>query len=445
MNNNNTDTKTLSTIAALSWRGLMLAAIFVGVSGLSQVVQAQVPSIGEPLWRVNAGSVTWLAQSGNTARGAAFNPATGNVLVASRAGGLRIEKVNAQTGVSSGSLNMAGIAGGLLPLNRIAVTSDGKIFATNLILDTGSDFAIYYWANEDAAPVQVFLGNPTPAARYGDGIGVSGSGNDVKLYVSGTFTNRIAIFSMIEGDFMQTPRVVELPTDGANANIIAVPGTDFAWINARDTNLRKINILTGEVLAVVPVSVVPLSYGDFDYIEDGGRSYVLTGVAGVEDANFLLVDVTDPANAQVLAQTGNFALGENSFRVGAVSIDKENKIGYVLATNVALAAFDLAPAMSLTTSVDPVAELPSTLILHQNYPNPFNPTTSITFDLAQAESVELSIYTIMGQRVATLVNETRAAGTHSVSFDASGLSSGVYMYRLQAGSLVSTKRMTLMK
>jgi hypothetical protein len=51
----------------------------------------------------------------------------------------------------------------------------------------------------------------------------------------------------------------------------------------------------------------------------------------------------------------------------------------------------------------------------------------------------------MGQRVATLVNETRAAGTHSVSFDASGLSSGVYMYRLQAGSLVSTKRMTLMK
>jgi hypothetical protein len=436
---------TVYNAARISLRGLLMGALLLGVTGAMDVLMAQTPSIGTPLWRVNAGSQPWFTDSGNLVRGAAFNPATGNLLVASRAGGIRIEKVNGQTGISSGSLNMTGVSGGLLPLNRIAVTSDGKIFATNLILDTGSDFSIYYWANEDAAPVKVFMGNPSPVARYGDGIGVSGSGDAVELYVSGTFTNRIAVFSMVEGTFNQTPRIIELPIDGANASVVHIPGTSQAWINGRDTNLRKIDLSTGAVLAVVAPEVVPLSYGDMDLIQANDRTYLLTGVPGTEDANFLLVDVTNDADVQVLAGTGNFALGENNFRVGAVSIDRENKVGYVLATNVVLAAFDLSTAMELTTSVEGISEVPSTMILHQNYPNPFNPATSITFELAQSESVELSVYTIMGQRVATLVNETRAAGAHTVSFDASGLSSGVYMYRLQAGSVVSTKRMTLMK
>lgn len=426
-------------------RRLTLATLFLAMIGLSEVAQAQIPTIGQPVWRVNAGSQPWLTQSGNAVRGAAFNPATGNLLVASRAGSIRIEKVNSLTGVSSGSLDMTGVAGGLLPLNRIAVTSDGQIFASNLILDTGADFSIYYWANENAVPVRVFQGNPSPAARYGDGIGVSGSGAAVQLYVSGTFTNRIAIFSMTEGDFNTTPRIVELPDDGANASIVAVPGTDFAWINGRDATLKKINLATGQVVSTVPFSVVPASYGDLDYIEADGRSYILTGVAGVEDANFLLVDVTDSDDAQVLARTGNFALGENLFRVGAVAIDRTAKVGFVLVTNVVLAAFDLSDAMALTTSVNSAEELPVMVRLNQNYPNPFNPTTNISFELTETESVELSVYTITGQRVATLLNEMRPAGAHTVAFNASGLSSGIYMYRLTAGSFMQTRRMTVVQ
>jgi streptogramin lyase len=83
--------------------------------------------------------------------------------------------------------------------------------------------------------------------------------------------------------------------------------------------------------------------------------------------------------------------------------------------------------------------------LHQNYPNPFNPTTSISFDLVQVGHVNLSIYNLLGQRVATLVNGTMESGRHVVAFNAGALPSGVYIYRLEADAFVSQRKMMLMK
>jgi hypothetical protein len=91
------------------------------------------------------------------------------------------------------------------------------------------------------------------------------------------------------------------------------------------------------------------------------------------------------------------------------------------------------------------ATLPSEIKLNQNYPNPFNPTTTISFELPESMPVNLSVYDMLGRRVATLVNETVAAGTHQVQFDASGLSGGIYLYRLKSGSNIQTKRLTLAK
>jgi hypothetical protein len=80
------------------------------------------------------------------------------------------------------------------------------------------------------------------------------------------------------------------------------------------------------------------------------------------------------------------------------------------------------------------SELPTEFSLDQNYPNPFNPTTVISFKLPVASSVTLVVYSTLGQRVRELVNGDMNAGYQSVSFDATGLSSGLYFYRLSATS-----------
>jgi len=89
--------------------------------------------------------------------------------------------------------------------------------------------------------------------------------------------------------------------------------------------------------------------------------------------------------------------------------------------------------------------IPGTHRLLQNYPNPINPTTTITYELPKSSHVRVSVYDILGREVSVLVNERRDAGVHEVKFDGSGLSSGVYLYRLTAGSFVETRKLVLVR
>jgi len=91
------------------------------------------------------------------------------------------------------------------------------------------------------------------------------------------------------------------------------------------------------------------------------------------------------------------------------------------------------------------AVLPEAFSLNGNHPNPFNPATTINFSLPEASQVTLTVYDVQGQVVAQLVNGWRNAGSHSAAFDGTNLASGIYVYRLTAGSFNATGKMVLMK
>lgn len=108
--------------------------------------------------------------------------------------------------------------------------------------------------------------------------------------------------------------------------------------------------------------------------------------------------------------------------------------------------FETPPNYGLDTSNDEEVAKVNEFSLSQNYPNPFNPTTNIAFKIGNASNVSLTVYNVLGQKVASLLNNRKmSAGSHMVGFDASNLSSGIYFYRLEAGSFVQQRSMTLIK
>jgi endonuclease/exonuclease/phosphatase family metal-dependent hydrolase len=128
---------------------------------------------------------------------------------------------------------------------------------------------------------------------------------------------------------------------------------------------------------------------------------------------------------------------------GAQRVENPNYIGsYISSTS------DHAPvwtrfdfSRSLVSIDEPVSEAPGSYELNQNYPNPFNPTTNISFSLPEQSNISLKIYNLMGREVATLANSrTFSGGTHTVTFDASSLASGMYIYRLSTADGMSISR-----
>ena len=83
--------------------------------------------------------------------------------------------------------------------------------------------------------------------------------------------------------------------------------------------------------------------------------------------------------------------------------------------------------------------------LEQNYPNPFNPSTTIRFSIPTTENVQLDVFDVLGRKVATVLNQRLTAGTYTVQFNASQLSSGMYFYRINAGNFRQTMKMMLVK
>ena len=102
--------------------------------------------------------------------------------------------------------------------------------------------------------------------------------------------------------------------------------------------------------------------------------------------------------------------------------------------------------VSITGINDPQdVKIPERFNLYQNYPNPFNPSTTISFSIPTSEFITIKVFDVLGKEVATLVNEEKSAGSYEVEFKASQLSSGIYLYKIRAGSFVETKKMILLR
>ena len=131
---------------------------------------------------------------------------------------------------------------------------------------------------------------------------------------------------------------------------------------------------------------------------------------------------------------------DSSVNVYSVYIDKNNNkwLGY---TNGYVVKYT---GDHITDVKDDKQNIPDNYILSQNYPNPFNPTTVISFQIPQQGFVTLKIFDVLGNEVATLVNEEKSAGSYVVDFSATGLASGVYIYRMKVNDFIESKKMVLL-
>jgi Secretion system C-terminal sorting domain len=129
-------------------------------------------------------------------------------------------------------------------------------------------------------------------------------------------------------------------------------------------------------------------------------------------------------------------------RESSVAIDGRDQLWVVRDNNgLALLRFD----RTLTGQGEIGTDRPAGFSLKQNFPNPFNPVTTIQFSIVNSQYTILKVYDLLGREVAVLVNEKKAPGSYEVSFDATGLASGVYIYRLTAGSFVQTRKMLVLR
>ncbi len=215
-------------------------------------------------------------------------------------------------------------------------------------------------------------------------------------------------------------------TFGTNGTVSFSPtGPDSTYAAAHSVAIQSDGkiIVAGQAGYFTPVSFAVVRF-DSDGTVD--RTFGSGGIALAD--SFTAEDVEDVANAVAIQSDGKIVAAGNSS-------------GYIVGGAFAVARFLPSNATAIT-KVNPV---PMSFALYQNYPNPFNPTTEIRYQISEVIRVSLKVYDILGREVTTLVNEKQNPGSYSVTFDGSRLASGIYFYRLVAGSYSATKKLVFMK
>jgi hypothetical protein len=253
--------------------------------------------------------------------------------------------------------------------------------------------------------------------------------------------------------FIATTGLNWIPAIAFNGNdVLYGLGTDFT----AGFNLYTINTTTGVSTFVGPVSS-ELEYRGLAFDPTDGKLWASTkgqeiytinpstGVAKLIGTTGLDGGIPDIH----FDDSGNLygAIGGGAATNNLISISKTNGTGTIIGPIGFTAVSGMAARLNRVVGIDDEndSEIPNSYALEQNYPNPFNPSTVISYQIPNAGNVTLKVYGILGNEVRTLINEEKPAGSYKIQFDGTGLSSGIYFYKIQSGSFVETKKMILMK
>lgn len=296
-----------------------------------------VPEIINPIWKTNAVDVNWLG-FGNTERGIGFNPATGNLIVASRQGGVTPIIVDAATGDSIGVLDNTGISGGTFPFNQIRATPDGQIFTANLAINATTK--IYRWADENSAPVEIF--SDSLGQRLGDSFGVVGDTTNVTLLLSGSGATKVVPFTW-DGVTLTKGTDITVAAGEARGGFSSRTDSDSVLITGTGTAPRYLNItdgILGSQLVSVDVEATVLNSSMLnDQITWNGKKLVAVGPA-FSNGKFYLFDVT--SGVDLVHEFEALGDSANLNNTGGVLFDSVNNRLYLMDTNNAIEAYSIA-------------------------------------------------------------------------------------------------------
>ena len=208
---------------------------------------------------------------------------------------------------------------------------------------------------------------------------------------------------------------------------------------------------TGPAIFSQSYSLADIPADDNLYTIDPPKKHAIEPPVGVSGSFFVSIDF----GAYAFDQAGNVSIGtterlgervEEVWQKGADGVWQSLSDAWYGGADGLHMWVEATLTTDTATSIEQEKEeLPSRITLEQNYPNPFNPVTTIEYTLPEALPIRLTVYDVLGRRIAVLVDDIQQAGRHKVRFDARNLSSGLYFYRLEAGAVMESRKMILVK
>jgi hypothetical protein len=361
-----------------------------------------------------------------------------------------------------------GAVGSAFQGQSVAISSDGNTAIVGGYQDNGGKGAAWIFTRSDTVWTQQdtkLVGTGFIGSAYeGSSVAISSDGNTA--VVGGNYDNNsigaVWVFTRtngiwtqqglklvgtgVVGKFGSQGSSVSISSDG-NTIIEGGPGDGVSNLGAAWIFTRSSGVWTQQGSSLVATGSVGSSYqGQSVAISSDGNIAIIGAHYNNSDGGGISAFTR---SGGVWTQQGQEILGSGSVGASAqgrsVAISSEGTalIGGPNDNNLAGAVWVFV--YKVTGIAPNFGEVPEAFNLSQNYPNPFNPGTTISYQLKLSGHVTLKVYDLLGNEVATLVNEEKPAGIYSVVFDAGKLSSGIYLYKLQAGNFVETKKMTLLK